>query len=277
MNRSRIVLKRLLTPVTIMIVPHGRTRPVRVRAPVLALAASACLLLVGSAFVASVSVRALEYRRMEAHLAYLSSQFQEMKGVMASLRKAESDFRKLFAVKSKTAVLESVDIEDTGSFDMKGLREQIEASMGSVTEIRAFLLEQKDLFRATPSGRPAAGRVSSRYGNRLHPVHDELRMHTGMDISVPPGTPVKATADGVVSFAGWTEGSGVVVVVEHGHGFRTAYAHNGKATVRVGQRVVRGERIALSGSTGLSTGPHVHYEVWKNGRHVDPAGFLPGG
>jgi len=102
-------------------------------------------------------------------------------------------------------------------------------------------------------------------------------MHTGMDISVPPGTPVKATADGVVSFAGWTEGSGVVVVVEHGHGFRTAYAHNGKATVRVGQRVVRGERIALSGSTGLSTGPHVHYEVWKNGRHVDPAGFLPGG
>jgi len=170
-----------------------------------------------------------------------------------------------------------VDIEDTGSFDMRGLREQIEASMGSVTEIRAFLLEQKDLFRATPSGRPAAGRVSSRYGNRLHPVHDELRMHTGMDISVPPGTPVKATADGVVSFAGWTEGSGVVVVVEHGHGFRTAYAHNGKATVRVGQRVVRGERIALSGSTGLSTGPHVHYEVWKNGRHVDPAGFLPGG
>ncbi len=172
---------------------------------------------------------------------------------MASLRKAGADFRSLFSVKSKAAVLESADLENTGSFDMKVLREQIEASMGSVTEIRAFLMEQKDLFRATPSGRPAAGRVSSRYGNRLHPVHDELRMHTGMDISVPPGPPVKATADGVVSFAGWTEGSGVVVVVEHGHGFRTAYAHNGKATVRVGQRVPsagEGSRSQVSGSTG---------------------------
>jgi murein DD-endopeptidase MepM/ murein hydrolase activator NlpD len=277
MNRSRIVLKRLLTPVTILMVPHGRTRPVRVRVPVLALAASACLFLVGTAFVASVSVRALEYRRMESRLAYLSSQFHEMKGVMLSLKKAEGDFRRLFSVKSRAAVLESADLENTGSFDMKVLREQIEASMGSVTEIRAFLLEQKDIYRATPSGWPVAGRVSSPYGNRLHPGHDELRMPTGMDMSVPPGTRVKATADGVVSFAGWTEGSGIVVVVEHGHGFRTAYAHNGKATVRVGQRVARGEVIALSGSTGLSTGPHVHYEVWKNGRHADPAGFLSRG
>jgi len=85
---------------------------------------------------------------------------------------------------------------------------------------------------------------------------------------------VKATAEGIVSFAGWTEHSGNVVVVEHGHGFSTAYAHSRKALVRVGQRVVRGEPIALSGSTGVSTGPHVHYEIWKNGRHTDPAPFL---
>jgi murein DD-endopeptidase MepM/ murein hydrolase activator NlpD len=85
---------------------------------------------------------------------------------------------------------------------------------------------------------------------------------------------VKATAEGIVSFAGWTQNSGIVVVVEHGHGFSTAYAHSRKALVRVGQRVARGEPIALSGSTGVSTGPHVHYEIWKNGRHTDPAGYL---
>jgi murein DD-endopeptidase MepM/ murein hydrolase activator NlpD len=64
------------------------------------------------------------------------------------------------------------------------------------------------------------------------------------------------------------------VVVEHGHGFSTAYAHNQKALVKVGQRIVRGETIALSGSTGISTGPHVHYEIWKNGRHINPTGYL---
>jgi murein DD-endopeptidase MepM/ murein hydrolase activator NlpD len=77
-----------------------------------------------------------------------------------------------------------------------------------------------------------------------------------------------------VSFAGWTEHSGIVVVVEHGRGFSTAYAHNQKALAKVGQRVVRGETIALSGSTGVSTGPHVHYEIWKNGHHTNPAGYL---
>jgi murein DD-endopeptidase MepM/ murein hydrolase activator NlpD len=105
-------------------------------------------------------------------------------------------------------------------------------------------------------------------------VHEEKKFHTGVDISVPPGSEVKATANGIVSFAGWTENSGIVVVVEHGHGFSTAYAHNRKALVRVGQRIARGEVIAQSGSTGVSTGPHVHYEIWKNGRPTDPAGFL---
>ena len=160
---------------------------------------------------------------------------------------------------------------------MKALRGRLDESTRSVAEIRNYIKEQKDIYRATPSGWPLPGHISSGYGFRQHPVYDERRLHTGVDISVPAGTEVKATADGVVSFAGWTEGSGIVVVVEHGHGFRTAYAHNGKATVRVGQRVARGETFALSGSTGLSTGPHLHYEVWKKGRHVDPADFLEKG
>jgi len=267
-------LKRILTPVTILLVPHSRTRPVSLRVPVVAVAASVCLFLTGTAFVVSVSVRAVEYHRMQERLSLVSAQFLEMKGTMLALKQAEKDFRKLFSLKSKSAVLESADPGDSGSLDMEVLREQIEAAMQSVSEIRRYIAEQKDIHLATPLGWPVAGTISSPYGYRNHPVHEERKFHTGVDLSVPSGSEVKATADGIVSFSGWTENSGIVVVVEHGHGFSTAYAHNRKAVVRVGQRIARGDVIAMSGSTGLSTGPHVHYEIWRGGRHADPAGFL---
>jgi len=274
MARIRMLLKRVFTPVTILLVPHSRTNPVSFRVPVLALAGSAFLCLVGTAFVAAVFVRAVEYERMRDRLAYLSGQFQEMKGTMLSLKQAEQDFRRIFSLRSKSAVLESADFSDSGSLDMEVLREQVDAAMESVSDIRKYIAGQKDVYLATPVGMPVAGTLSSPYGNRKHPVRAEERFHTGVDISVPVGTGVQATADGIVSFAGWTENSGIVVVVEHGHGFSTAYAHNRKALVRVGDRLTRGDPVAVSGSTGVSTGPHVHYEIWKNGRHVDPVVFL---
>jgi len=216
----------------------------------------------------------MEYRRMQERLSLVSAQFLEMEGTILSLKQAEKDFRKLFSLKSKSAVLESADPGDAGSLDMEVLREQIDAAMQSVSEIRSYIAEQKDIHLATPVGWPAEGRLSSSYGYRNHPVHEERKFHTGVDISVPSGSAVKATANGIISFAGWTENSGIVVVAEHGHGFRTAYAHNRKALVRVGQRIARGDAIAMSGSTGVSTGPHVHYEIWRNGRPTDPVGFL---
>jgi murein DD-endopeptidase MepM/ murein hydrolase activator NlpD len=100
--------------------------------------------------------------------------------------------------------------------------------------------------------------------------------HSGIDISSSPGNPVKATADGIVSFAGWSGGSGNLVVLEHGHGFSTFYAHNRKLNVRVGQKVRRGDVISYVGSTGDSTGPHVHYEIWKEGKPVNPKDYLKG-
>jgi septal ring factor EnvC (AmiA/AmiB activator) len=274
MNRARIFLKRILTPVTILLVPHGRTRSVSIRLPVVAVAASVCLFLTGTACVVAVSVRAVEYRRMQERLSLLSAQFLEMKGTMHSLKQAEKDFRKLFSLKSKSAVLDSSDPGDTGSLDTEVLRKQIEAAMQSVSEIRRYIVEQKDILLATPVGWPVAGTLTSPYGYRNHPVHEERKFHTGVDISVPSGSEVKATANGIVSFAGWTENSGIVVVAEHGHGFSTAYAHNRKSLVRIGQRIARGDVIAMSGSTGVSTGPHVHYEIWRNGRPADPVGFL---
>ena len=274
MNRARIFLKRILTPVTILLVPHGRSRSVSIRIPVVAVAASVCLFLTGTAFVVAVSVRAVEYRRMQERLSLVSAEFLEMKGTMLSLKQAEKDFRKLFSLTSKSAVLESSNPDDTGSLDTEELKKQIEAAMTSVSEIRRYIAEQKNILLSTPVGWPVSGTLSSPYGYRNHPVYEERKFHTGVDISVPSGKEVKATANGVVSFAGWTENSGIVVVAEHGHGFSTAYAHNRKALVRIGQRVARGEVVAISGSTGVSTGPHVHYEIWKNGRPTDPVGFL---
>ena len=274
MHRARMFLKRILTPVTILLVPHSRTRPLSVRVPGIAAAASVCLFLIGTAFVVAVSVRTVEYHRMQARLSHVSAQFLEMKGTMLSLKQAEKDFRKLFSLQSKSAVLESADPGDSGSLDMEVLREQIGAAMQSVSEIRGYIAEQKDIHLATPLGWPVVGTISSPYGYRDHPVREERKFHTGVDLSVPSGSAVKATADGIVSFAGWTENSGIVVVAEHGHGFSTAYAHNRKALVRVGQRIARGDVIAMSGSTGVSTGPHVHYEIWRYGRSADPVGFL---
>jgi murein DD-endopeptidase MepM/ murein hydrolase activator NlpD len=101
-----------------------------------------------------------------------------------------------------------------------------------------------------------------------------MARHTGIDIRTSIGSAVQATATGIVSFSGWTNGSGYIVVLEHGHGFSTAYAHNKENIVSVGQKVKKGEKIALSGSSGVSTGPHVHYEVWKDEQQINPISYL---
>jgi murein DD-endopeptidase MepM/ murein hydrolase activator NlpD len=160
---------------------------------------------------------------------------------------------------------------------MDALNRQIHEAMASATDIRKYIEGQKDLYLATPAGWPVEGSISSGYGHREHPLSGKPSFHSGLDISVPQGTQVKATADGIVSFSGWTPGGGNTIVIEHGYGISTAYAHNQRILVQVGQRVKRREAIAVSGSTGASTGPHLHYEIWKNGRHVDPAAYLSRG
>ena len=274
MDGLRKFLKLIVTPITIMMVPHSRTKTLSIRVPFVGIALSVVMFLVGTAYIGAVSVRTIEYYNMRDRLSYVSTQFVELKTTMYSLKLAENEFRKLFALKSKTDVLEKADFSDTGSLDMEILRKQIGESMESVMDIKKYIADQKDLYLATPVGFPAPGRISSSYGYREHPKSGEEKFHSGLDVSVPLGTQVKATADGIVSFAGWTPGGGNTVVVEHGHGFSTAYAHNRKALVRIGQRVARGDAIALSGSTGISTGPHIHYEVWKEGRHVNPNTYL---
>lgn len=129
-------------------------------------------------------------------------------------------------------------------------------------------------IRHTPSGWPAYGPISSGYGYRKHPIVGEKRFHDGIDISLPFGTAVNSSADGVVLFAGWDTGYGLSVVVEHGYGYRTRYAHLSRILVRSGESVKRGQPIGRSGNSGLSTGPHLHYEVIVAGRARNPLPYL---
>ncbi|MGE5655061.1 MAG: M23 family metallopeptidase [Actinomycetota bacterium] len=125
--------------------------------------------------------------------------------------------------------------------------------------------------------RPTAAKapIASKMGMRFHPVHKFWRLHAGIDIGVPTGTPVLAPADGVVTVAGWAGECGIKIQLEHGDGWDTRYCHNSQALVSVGQRVKQGQTIALSGNTGgYSTGPHLHFEVRKNGNPLDPLKFV---
>lgn len=116
----------------------------------------------------------------------------------------------------------------------------------------------------------SGGRVSSNYGWRLHPITHTQRMHTGIDYAVPTGTEVKAAQHGKVVFAGKQGGYGNLLVIKHNSTYRTVYAHLDKFKVSIGDWVNLGDVVAYSGNTGLSTGPHLHYEIRKNGLSLNP-------
>lgn len=123
---------------------------------------------------------------------------------------------------------------------------------------------------------PAVGPVVSGFGHRSDPFTGETRMHQGIDIDAAAGDPIWATDAGVVSFAGERGGFGKLVIVDHGEGVETYYAHQQRIDVSVGDRVAAGHQLGLVGSTGRSTGPHLHFEVRVDGEPVDPESFVPG-
>jgi len=149
----------------------------------------------------------------------------------------------------------------------------------SFVAIENMVKNKEKLLAAIPSIQPISNRtlnrVSSGFGYRIDPVYKDRRLHPGLDFTAPIGTPIYAAADGVVKDAGFnTGGYGNRVVVNHGFGYETLYAHMVRIKARVGTKVKRGEVIGYVGSTGKSTGPHLHYEVHKNGTQLDPIYFF---
>jgi murein DD-endopeptidase MepM/ murein hydrolase activator NlpD len=128
---------------------------------------------------------------------------------------------------------------------------------------------------AVPAGYPTAGRITSKFGSRIGPRTGRLERHTGWDIATNMGAPVRVTAPGVVEVAGWTsQGYGLHLVIDHGYGYKTLYGHLSQLRVKAGQAVSSGDLIGLVGSTGNSTGPHLHYEVRLGNTPINPSGFL---
>lgn len=136
------------------------------------------------------------------------------------------------------------------------------------------LSERRDLLDHTPSILPANGWFSSQFGYRNDPFTGRVILHKGLDIAGPVGTSVFAPAAGVVSYVGYESGYGKIVSIDHGFGVVTRFAHNSKVFVKLGQKVKRREKISAIGSTGRSTGPHLHYEVRVNGIPVDPKNYV---
>jgi len=145
---------------------------------------------------------------------------------------------------------------------------------GTLDQVESQLKEQMRWISATPAITPAKGILTSGFGVRRDPITHGRAFHAGLDIAAAPGAPVHATADGVVTRAGRNGGLGKAVYLSHGYGVSTRYGHMSKLAVKAGQRVQRGDVIGYVGSTGRSTGYHLHYEVHLDGKAVNPAAYL---
>lgn len=161
------------------------------------------------------------------------------------------------------------------AYDLSALERRAELLTRSFEAASDSLIAHHDLLESTPSILPTSGWLSSRFAKaRLHPIHNEARPHKGVDISADRGTPILAAAKGRVTRAGSVPGLGLMVEIDHGFGYVTRYGHASKLHVRVGQEISRGQLIAQVGSTGIATGPHLHYEIWLNGLAKDPMQYV---
>jgi len=151
---------------------------------------------------------------------------------------------------------------------------QMTAMEITLKKLKKDIVKWKAYLAAKPSIWPVHGRITSGFGYRRSPFTGRREFHPAIDIGAPYGTPIRATGDGVVQYAGYKTGYGFTVIIRHGYGFKTVYGHNSKIKVRVGQKVKKGEVIALLGNSGRCTGPHLHYEVHVNGRFVNPVEYL---
>ncbi len=271
-----------------MIVPHdalGRTISLKLPASWLRAAlflAIFSVLLVGSSIVYStlISRKLLNYagtldrsHQQQVVINSFSDQTSKVSQAIDELVQKDNELRKMLGLNNWQSKIKLLTVHGSGE-----VRSQLDLANARLEERRASLKELEDWvavvrsrFAQTPATWPIYGRIASFFGYRAYPWRG---VHTGIDIDARFGSPVRATAAGVVSFVGWQTGYGKTVKIDHGFGVSTLYGHNSSFAVQVGQKVSRGQVVSYVGMTGWTTGPHVHYEVRRADRPVNPMAYL---
>lgn len=306
LNRLLKSWKRSAKPVSLFIVPHNGLPSFRINLPILVLfflVVSWTGVTIWAGYVAGrhfdYHVTKMDNRILRAKMDYVSLQVEKGLAYLEMTRKTDrqlrkmigmgrddsdvrgavggpapadiTDFRKLLADKA------SGERETSLNGALLRMQEESRRRLTSYAEITWYITNKHNNARATPSIWPAEGRITSPYGYRIAPLRLASEYHSGIDIANEPGTPVRATADGVVRYAGWANGYGISMVIDHGFGYSTLYGHLSELSVKEGAQVRRGHLVGRMGSTGTSTGPHVHYEVWTDDMPKDPTRYLQTG
>ena len=236
-----------------------------------------------------------ERASLESQLEVLNSQVDQMQVVMTDLQQRDDNlYRVLFGAEpiplsvrqgaqrkidyyEQLAQMTNSELAADLSLKVDLLEKEIYVQAKSYDEVAQMAKEQEIRMENIPAIQPVMNkdlkRVASGYGMRIDPVYHVRKFHQGMDFTAPTGTEVFATGNAKVDFAGWKQGYGNTVILDHGYGYKTLYAHLYKTLVRKGQKVRRSDIIALVGNTGKSTGPHLHYEVRLNNKPVDPRNY----
>ena len=236
-----------------------------------------------------------EKASLESQLEVLNSQVDQMQVVMTDLQQRDDNlYRVLFGAEpiplsvrqgaqrkidyyEQLAQMTNSELAADLALKVDLLEKEIYVQAKSYDEVAQMTKEQEIRMENIPAIQPVMNkdlkRVASGYGLRIDPVYHVRKFHQGMDFTAPTGTEVFATGNAKVDFAGWKQGYGNTVILDHGYGYKTLYAHLYKILVRKGQKVRRSDIIALVGNTGKSTGPHLHYEVRLNNKPVDPRNY----
>ncbi len=219
---------------------------------------------------------------LKYELARLKSETQELQVALAKEKKRTSYLEQF---KDRVEELEAKLVTIDKFLRRKGIRKVPSGVGGGKARVNifdidyvSFLHDEADkahkYLSRLPLGPPVWGRITSRFGYRRDPFTRRPEFHDGVDLKAPWGTPVRATAEGKVIYAGWKAGYGKTVIIKHAFGYRTLYGHMSKIKVRAGQWVKSGQIIGYVGSTGKSTGPHVHYEVWRYSKKQNPLKYM---
>ena len=208
--------------------------------------------------------------QMRQMLGMPSGKFMSLPKDLEAIKAQQEDrAQKLFS-----SNLKDMDLEEFEQY-IDDMEDNSKTRLASFQEIAWYFANKKEGFNSTPSIRPSNAPISSGFGYRLDPMGRRTsKKHNGVDFAGKPDSPIFVTADGVVRHAGWVPSFGQAILVDHGFGYSTLYAHTTGTQVKEGDVVKRGDKIATMGSSGRSTGTHLHYEVWKDGKPVNPRNYF---